>query len=64
MDVALAAVVEQLADEFQDIRGSAVFGVVTDCVDEFPGDGPHFIEQAARARLSLAREAGSHIGGA
>ena len=52
MDLALAAVAETLAYEFGHLQGSAVVRVLTDCADDFPYDGPHFIEQAARARLS------------
>lgn len=51
MDLALAAVAEQLAGEFTDLRISAVVRVLTACVEEYPHDGPHFIEQAARAQL-------------
>jgi hypothetical protein len=53
MDLSLATVVETLADEFGGIRISTVVSVLSACVDEFPYGGPHFIEQAARARLSL-----------
>ena len=52
MDLSLATVVETLADEFGGLRISTVVSVLSACVDEFPYDGPHFIEQAARARLS------------
>lgn len=54
MDLGLAAVAESLAHEFGELRSSTVIRVVTDCVDEYPCCGPHFIEQAARARLTLA----------
>ncbi|HEX6247342.1 MAG TPA: hypothetical protein VFZ64_05675 [Nocardioidaceae bacterium] len=53
MDLGLAAVAESLAHEFGELRSSTVIRVVTDCVDEYPCCGPHFIEQAARARLTL-----------
>ena len=53
MDLSLATVVETLADEFGGIRINTVVSVLSACVDEFPYGGPHFIEQAARARLSL-----------
>lgn len=53
MDLALAAVAEQLAFDFRELQCSAVVKVLTDCADEFPNDGPLFIEQAARARLAL-----------
>jgi hypothetical protein len=55
MDVALVAVAEGLAGEFGDVPSGAVARIVTECADEFPNDGPHFIEQAARARLSALR---------
>lgn len=51
MDRSLAAVAEKLAYEFGELRNSAVISVLSACVDEYPYDGPHFIEQAARARL-------------
>ncbi|MDX5450195.1 MAG: hypothetical protein LPK36_04155 [Actinomycetes bacterium] len=53
MELALAAVAEQLAYDFRELRYHAVVQVLTECVDEFPDDGVHFIEQAARARLAL-----------
>lgn len=52
MHLALAALAEQLAHDFRELQCSAVVRVLTDCADEFPHDGVHFIEQAARARLS------------
>lgn len=52
MELALAAVAEQLAYDFQELHYHAVVQVLTDCVDQFPDDGVHFIEQAARARLA------------
>jgi hypothetical protein len=55
MDLALGAVAETLAAEFGDLRSTTVVAVLSDCVDEYPYDGSHFIEQAARARLSLLR---------
>lgn len=55
MDQALAAVAETLASEFGDLQSGTVVRVLTDCVDEFPHDDQHFIEQAARAQLSLLR---------
>ena len=53
MELALAAVAEQLAYDFRELRYSSVVQVLTECVDQFPNDGVHFIEQAARARLAL-----------
>jgi hypothetical protein len=58
VDLAFAAVAETLAYEFGDLRNSVVVRVLTDCVDEFPYDGPHFIEQAARAQLTLLSHPG------
>lgn len=55
MDQALAAVAETLAHEFGELRSGAVVAVVSDCLEDYPYDGSHFIEQAARARLSLLR---------
>jgi hypothetical protein len=55
MDVGVARVAETLAYEFEDLRGGAVAAVLCECVDEHPYDGPHFIEQAARARLAVLR---------
>jgi len=55
LDLALAAVAETLASEFAELRSSWVVRVLTDCADEFPYDDQHFIEQAARAQLSLLR---------
>lgn len=55
MDPTLAAVAEQLAAEFGDLQSRDVVRVVTECVDEFPEVGPHFVAQAARARLSAER---------
>lgn len=52
MDLSLATVVETLAYEFGGLRIGTVVSVLSACVDEYPYDGPHFIEQAARARLS------------
>ena len=52
MDMALAGVAEKLAYEFAHLHSTAVVRVLADCVDECPGGGPHFVEQAARARLS------------
>ena len=56
MDLALAGVAETLAFEFAHLPSSAVVRVLADCVDEFPCGGPHFVEQAARARLSRLPE--------
>ncbi len=53
MDLELAAVAETLAHEYSDIRSGTVVRVLTECVSESPHADPHFIEQAARARLSL-----------
>jgi hypothetical protein len=55
MDVTMVAVAERLASEFQELPSSAVISMLTDCVHEFPHKDPNFIEQAVRARLSLAR---------
>lgn len=55
MEVALEKVAEELAAEFGDMLPTTVVKVVTDCVDEFPNDEAHFIEQAARARLAADR---------
>ena len=52
MNMALAGVAETLAYEFAHLHSTAVVRVLADCVDEFPRGGPHFVEQAARARLS------------
>ncbi len=52
------AVAEQLLGEFGDLSGSTVARVLADCVDEFPNDDLHFVEQAARARLSAERTTG------
>lgn len=52
MDLALAAVAEQLAQEFADLPGSTVVREVTASADQFPLDDDHFIAQAARARLT------------
>ena len=52
MELALAAVAEQLTYDFQELHYHEVVQVLTDCVDQFPDDGVHFIEQAARARLA------------
>ena len=51
MDMEVLAVAEDLAAEFVDLPGSWVVRAVVRCVDEFPSGGPHFIAQAARARL-------------
>lgn len=51
MELGFAAVAESLAYEFESVRSSTVIKVLTECVEEFPNNGPHFIEQAARARL-------------
>ena len=51
MELGFAAVAETLAYEFGSVLSSTVIKVLTDCVEEFPNNGPHFIEQAARARL-------------
>lgn len=51
MELGFAAVAESLAYEFGSVRSSTVIRVLTECVEEFPNNGPHFIEQAARARL-------------
>lgn len=51
MEYALEGVAEKLAFEFPQTPSSTVIRVVTDCVAEFPDDGPLFIEHAARARL-------------
>lgn len=55
MDLALAAVAETLACEFGELQDKTVVAVLTDCLDEYPYDSSHFIEQAARARLALLR---------
>ena len=52
MNMALAGVAETLAYEFAHLHSNAVVRVLAGCVDEFPNGGPHFVEQAARARLS------------
>ena len=52
MDLALATVAEALACDFPQLRYRTVVRVLTECVEECPHGGPHFIEQAARARLS------------
>ena len=52
MNMALAGVAETLAYEFAHLHSTAVLRVLADCVDECPRGGPHFVEQAARARLS------------
>jgi hypothetical protein len=57
MDLALASVAETLAAEFDDLRIGTVVQVLTECADRFPYDDQHFIEQAARAQLSLQRPA-------
>ena len=57
MDLALASVAETLAAEFDDLRIGTVVQVLTECADRFPYDDQHFIEQAARAQLSLHRPA-------
>ena len=56
MNMALAGVAETLAYEFAHLHSTAVVRVLVDCVDEFPNGGPHFVEQAARARLSRLPE--------
>ncbi|MGZ4470721.1 MAG: hypothetical protein ACXVXM_02030 [Nocardioidaceae bacterium] len=56
MNLALAGVAETLAYEFAHLQSGAVVRVLADCVDEFPCGGPHFVEQAARARLSRLQE--------
>lgn len=53
MDLALAALAEQLAVEYEDVPIGIVVRILTDCVDELPSNDSHFIEQAAKARLSL-----------
>jgi hypothetical protein len=55
MDRELAAVAETLAFEFDDLQCMSVVRVLTSCAEESPNDGQHFIEQAARAQLSLLR---------
>lgn len=55
MEVALAAVAETLAREFGGLRTDTVLRILSECTDEFPYGGPHFIEQAARARLLRLR---------
>lgn len=53
----MMAVAERLAWEFAGVPSSTVIRVLTDCVDDFPNDGAHFVEQAARARLGRAETA-------
>jgi hypothetical protein len=52
MNLELAAAAEALAYEYPHLGSGTVIGVLTECLDEFPHGGPHFVEQAARARLS------------
>ena len=52
MNMALEGVAETLAYEFAHLHSNAVVRVLADCVDDFPKGGRHFVEQAARARLS------------
>jgi hypothetical protein len=52
MDFAMEEVAEEMAAEFPSASRTTVIRVVSDCVAQFPDDGPLFIEQAARARLS------------
>jgi hypothetical protein len=61
MHLALAALAEQLAHDFRELQCSAVVRVLTDCADEYPHGGVHFIEQAARARLARLGAAQSLI---
>lgn len=56
MDLAHAGAAETLAYEFAHLHSTAVVRVLAECVDEFPYGGPHFVEQAARARLSRLQE--------
>lgn len=55
MEVALADVAETLVREFGGLRTDTVLRIMSECTDEFPYGGPHFIEQAARARLLRLR---------
>jgi len=52
MEFALEEVAEEMAAEFPSAPSRTVIRVVSECVAQFPDDGPLFIEQAARARLS------------
>jgi hypothetical protein len=52
VDFAMEEVAEEMAAEFPSASRTTVIRVVSDCVAQFPDDGPLFIEQAARARLS------------
>jgi heterodisulfide reductase subunit A-like polyferredoxin len=56
MNVAMMAIAERLAVEFQDLPNSTVIRVLTDCADEFPDEDALFVEHAVRARLSLVRK--------
>ena len=56
MNLELAAVAETLAYEFPHLGSGTVVEVLCECQDEYPYGGPHFVGQAARARLtSLGR---------
>lgn len=59
----MMAVAERLAEEFAGVPSSTVIRVLTDCVDDFPDDGAHFVEQAARARLMRAETALEEVDG-
>jgi hypothetical protein len=61
MDLALMAVAEELADEFDELPNRTVIRVLSDCADEFPNDDPHFIGQAARARLAATQTRESQV---
>lgn len=56
MDPKLATVAEALAYEFAELCDGPARVVLATCVDEFPDQDQYFVEQAARARLTLLRQ--------
>lgn len=56
MNLALAGVAETLTTEFGELRSSTVLAVITGYARTARRADPHFVEQAARARLLLLRQ--------
>jgi hypothetical protein len=58
MDVAMMAVAERLAAQFDDQPSSTVIRGLSDCVDDHPEACAAFIAQAARVRVADERPEG------
>lgn len=52
MDIEIVHLAEQLTAEYSELPFTTVVRVVTDCAEEWPDADPHFLEQAATARLA------------